>query len=66
MRFQVNWPNIAALLTGMASVVASVSGYVPAEYANTTAVIGSFLLILAGLFGDDDGDGRPNLIDAPA
>ena len=66
MKFAVNWRNIAALLTGMASVVASVVGYVPAEYADATAVIGSILLIFAGLFGDDDGDGRPNLIDAPA
>ena len=64
MKFDPNWKNVAALLTGIAGVVAAVSGYVPPEYAEVVAGIGSGLLVLAGLFGDSDGDGIPNLVDA--
>ncbi len=66
MQINVNWRNIAALLSGIAAVVASLSGYVPADYADLTAGIGSGLLVLAGLFRDDDGDGVPNIVDAPS
>lgn len=64
MKFDLNWKNIAALLTGIAGVVAAVSGHVPPEYSEIVAGVGSGLLVLAGLFGDSDGDGIPNLVDA--
>jgi hypothetical protein len=64
MKFQLNWKNIAALLTGIAGITAALGGYVPDAYAEVIGGLSAGLLTVAGLLGDRDGDGIPNVVDA--
>lgn len=75
MKFDFNWRNLAALLTGVAGLVVSLGGSVPSmlsalgvEFdpemaAQMVGGASAVLLTLAGQFSDDDGDGVPNIAD---
>jgi len=70
-----NWKNIAAFLTGASGLVVTLGGVAPAvlgafgidvDPGAAEAIVGGIsgaLLTFAGLFGDSDGDGIPNIVD---
>ena len=75
MKFDPNWKNLAALLTGASGLVVTLGGAVPSilsafgvevDHGVATQIVGGLsgaLLTLAGLLSDDDGDGVPNIVD---